>query len=526
MMNKESIYKYLSLEKLLVFIVFLISCIFYNNSPSQYVADDSLFYIVIAQHIIDSGVSTFNNYISTNGYHPLWMLFNMIGVKTSSLLSVDSLFIVGIIYQIFMLGSIYIIFKIGNEIKTFSASITSIILIFLFISNGILQNMESALALFFVLLSLYIMLIKKNQSKIDLFTLGIILGLTLLSRLDLIFYGLSLVFIILYKNKKVFISSPITLFCFVSGGLIIVLPYFIFNEFNFGSITPISGALKSSFPNIEFSYRNIFPYGIVSAFFALISLLIGIQSDSYKTRFIFFLLSISTIVHIIYLAAFQSAMTWYFITGFLNFSLVIGYFFQHIQYKFIKYFIFLFIIFLTILTSYMKSISDFTISTHLLLRKHLNYSNESQMKKFSVLLMEKLPREASIFTWDVPGILAYYGGFRVFSADGLITNKAYQKELLKEGARAVFEKYKISYLLVPLTKGRAGYYDGMKFEPVNENKYLITIYTRLYHKRVGQLLLSNDDIVIRMRSPYAGTDKSSPLIGIFKITNKNNIWIK
>ena len=151
MMLGDSTYKKRHLDKIITVLVFFISTAFYFSAPSQYISDDSLFYLVIAQNIIESDFSSFNGYIKTNGYHHLWMIFNIIGVKIGSLLNIKYLITIGFIYQSFIAGSIYLIFKIDDILKTYSALIVSLIIIFLFISNGSLHNMESSIALFFVL---------------------------------------------------------------------------------------------------------------------------------------------------------------------------------------------------------------------------------------------------------------------------------------------------------------------------------------------------------------------------------------
>ena len=509
--------KYFTLDKIVIIVVLIISSIFYHISPSQYISDDSIFYLVIAKHIVEDGFSTFNGYIETNGYHPLWMIFNIISIKLSSFSNIEPLNIIGFIYQIFFTMSIYFLFKIEDILKTFSAFSASLILIFLFIANGALHNLESSLALFFVIYTLYYILIQEIPFKKTFFLIGILLGLTVLSRLDLIFFGLIVVIYILIKYKTKFISFPLNLLYFMAGGLLVVVPYFIYNQISFGGLTPISGALKSTFPHIKFTLSNIFPYGIVSVFFALIAFIIAVLTKLQNTKVIFYILSLSTMFHVLYLFMFQHSMTWYYITGFLTISLVVGYIILKLNSKLLLYLFGLFMITIIVVTSYIKGISDYTLSVHILQGKQLNYSKESQMKIFSKKIKEKLPLNASIFTWDSPGILAYYGGFRVFSADGLITNKIYQKELVEEGAIKVFKKYDINYILVPLSKKVVKYYDGIKFEPLKKDNYLITIYSRLYHKEVAKLKLFKKDILFTVNSPYAGNNNKSPKVAIFKI---------
>ena len=81
-------------DKILVVSVFLITVILYHISPSQYISDDSIFYLVIAEYIVESDFSSFNGYISTNGYHPLWMLFNVLSIKIGTFLNIEPLNII------------------------------------------------------------------------------------------------------------------------------------------------------------------------------------------------------------------------------------------------------------------------------------------------------------------------------------------------------------------------------------------------------------------------------------------------
>ena len=502
----------------IVIFTFLGSIGLYYSNPDQFVSDDSLFYVVIAQNILDAGLSTFNGYIETNGYHPLWQLLNVFGVAISRFLSMDPLIGVGFIYHLFMAGSIYLVYKIEKIVHFFSFSIVSMIFIFLFIANGTLQNMESAVALFFVLYTLYFSIKTDNPNAKNFFIFGLILGLAFLARLDLVFFGIIVVFYIILKYWKKFISEPKLFIYFIVGGLIIVIPYFIYNEITFGSIAPVSGALKSSFPTIEFSLKNIFPYGLISIIFSVLALFIWLKTSSKKVKFILFTLASATIIHSIYLAMFQFPMSWYFITGYVTIALVIGYMVQKINTPTVTY-VFLAISIVSIfVTAYMKTISNYTLSQHLLANAQLIYSKESRKKLFGGDLKKDLPPNATVFTWDLPGALAYYGKLKVFSADGLITNKVYQEELADIGAEKVFDKYGIQYITVQLTEGKWLWYDGMLFEPLKDGKYRFTFYSRLLHKKSGTLVLGKNDIVSRVPA----THNLSSIIVTFKIPDNAN----
>src|SRR5580693_2733640 len=56
-----------------VYLVFSLTCaILVALRPLNFLSDDSLFYLIIADHISHGDGSTFNALFPTNGYHPLW----------------------------------------------------------------------------------------------------------------------------------------------------------------------------------------------------------------------------------------------------------------------------------------------------------------------------------------------------------------------------------------------------------------------------------------------------------------------
>jgi hypothetical protein len=47
-------------------------------SPSDFIQDDSYFYLQVASNIVKGNGSTFNEITLTNGYHPLWLLASLL----------------------------------------------------------------------------------------------------------------------------------------------------------------------------------------------------------------------------------------------------------------------------------------------------------------------------------------------------------------------------------------------------------------------------------------------------------------
>ena len=290
----------------------------------------------------------------------------------------------------------------------------------------------------------------------------------------------------------------------------------------FGAIPPVSGALKSSFPHINFSWENVFPYGMVVFLFSVLALIIAIFNTSSKTRFIFITLAIATIIHTVYLGLFQFPMSWYYITGYVTMAFILGMAVKKFNFSIVTYAILIALLCVTLWTAYMKTVSNYKFSLlSSLLSGHANliYSKESRKKLFGEAYLKALPKNATVYTYDLPGALAYYGKLRIFSADGLITNKVYQEELVDLGAKKVFDKYNIEYITVQLTEGKWLWYDGMLFEPLDDGKYRFTFYSRLLHTKSGTLTLDEKDIVFKVPA----THNLSSTVGTFKIPD-NAKW--
>ena len=509
---------------LILISVFLINAIFYYLNPAKFVPDDSLFYVVIAKYIVADATSSFNGLIETNGYHPLWMIFNVIAVFIADVLSIDPLYVVGFIYQLFVGLSLVYIYKISMIWKKFSAVGTSFVIIFLLMSNSVLQNMESSLALFFVVYTVYSFLTIDNNKK-SFFKFGMLLGFVLLSRLDLIFFSVFIAFVYIKKQFRSIKAEPTKLFLFIVGGLLIAVPYLLYNQMYFGSIMPISGALKSSYPLVTFSWHRLFPYGIIVLIASIIIMFISYYEKNRDVNVVLMTLAVSTVVHAFYLALFQFPMTWYFITGYFLLAMVVGYVVKKFESNITIYFVIIFsLVLFSIGTIYLRYSTDFTIRSHVFGSQKISEQYRAQFKLMSENIAKAIPPGSTVLTWDLPGVLAYFGKLNVFSADGLITNRKYQDDLVRVGARKLFAKYNIEYIIVPI-RMNGTFYNGMNIKRIKikgQSGYLITIFSRLHHKRVGSFHVMEKDIIFS--TPILPDMNSAQIIGVFKIPTTDSAW--
>ena len=501
-MKKNQI-DYSRIMKPLVIFTFLLSILLYYSNPDQFISDNSLFYPVVAENIWTTGISTFNGYIETNGYQPLWMLASVLSVGISSLFSFDLLMTIGFFYHLFLLGSIILIYKMAKAWPFYNPHVVSVVLIFMFISNGVLHNMESAMALFFVLLTLDTVLKMESVNTKNFFIVGLLFGLTFLSRLDLIFFDVVLLTYLFFRQRENIAKKPWVIILLLLGVMVVLLPYLLHNITTFGHWLPISERLSQGLPSLSYAWANIYPYGAVSLVIAMIEWGIAWTARTREARAIILIMSISTILQIIYVAFFQHPQSWYFITGFINFAIIIGYLLKKFNIIWLTNISFILLVLVTIGTSYLKTISNFALSAHVLKLYQDKvgtapwiFDRDSEQKKLAKEFRKKLSKHATIFTWYYPGSLAYYGKFHVFSAagvsDGLIANHRYDNEIVKNGIWDTFKKYNVEYITVLLTQTKQKWYSSLEYIP-DDNETTIKIYAKQNPQVCGKIHFFTDE---------------------------------
>ena len=60
-------------------VLVVLSIVPFHLNPDNFLADDAYFYLQIAKNIAAGHGSTFHGVTETNGYHPLWMGFCVVG---------------------------------------------------------------------------------------------------------------------------------------------------------------------------------------------------------------------------------------------------------------------------------------------------------------------------------------------------------------------------------------------------------------------------------------------------------------
>ena len=521
--------KNFKLEKIYSFIIilfFLISYILYSFlEPPIYTLSsspgDAFYYFVYGREAADLKFFSWNGLYPSNGFHPLWLVFVALGFTISNDLAII-IYILSIFLFIFFVVSIWYFYKINQIYNDRLIQIISTFLFAILATKYFFWYMESALSIVLFLSYIYFIsykfILKKEKNILVSFTIGIISSLIALSRLDLVLlispiHGY-LIFIYLLKNKfKIALAlcmPPI----FIVGGYIFLI-YLIT-----GSPVPLSGVIKSNFPNINQNLdwsillSNQIKYGILPCVITLICAICSnlltkfIKKDlitfNLRTYLIIInLLLVGLLVHTLYHVFFSnigSVGRWYFIVH-LNVSILsIAIFLNYLKifcatkFKFnladFKKNILYLTIVITLPLIYYNSVS---------LRENVKYKNEIPygrmeyqkkepyaIMKFAEMLDEKnLNKSTKIFD-GTDGNFAFFSKIPTYHVKGMAAKPDYvfkKKKILKkffnkpkylDNALDKFEKEflleeNIEYVLLG-TASKIHY--SRKFKSNNEN-YLL-----------------------------------------------------
>jgi len=173
--------------------------------------DDASYYLKIAQNYSEGNGLTFDGINSTNGFQPLWQLLIIPIFFVFKASPETSLRLILFIQLILMICSALIFYRIlalyFDKIIILLSGVFFIVFVFFQSVNGL----ESTLMIFMISFVFYTVIRMKIFSVRDTkkeIIWGIMLGLLILSRLDMVFILLSIVLFNLYyilfisKNKK------------------------------------------------------------------------------------------------------------------------------------------------------------------------------------------------------------------------------------------------------------------------------------------------------------------------------------
>ena len=232
--------------------------------------EDAFYYLVPAMDLSQGGsLSLSGEENPTNGYHPLWMIINILVTH----LPVNTLLLPKIIVSLQWIISVtawYIMFcilQIKNNPRDYLLLLISYVSWFCTPLSSIwLNGMESPLSALVIVLILWRLKSDNFQAN---WKLGLLVGLLALCRVDYLILAFILTIISLVANLSEFnlkrgLRQFSTLklkktFEFVLSYSLVITPYFISNILIFKTILPISGEVKDFYANesSQSGLRNI-----------------------------------------------------------------------------------------------------------------------------------------------------------------------------------------------------------------------------------------------------------------------------
>ena len=223
------------------------------------VPDDTGYFYKIAQNVVAGKGLTFDGVNETNGFQPLWLYLLVPLAWAMREAPVDLYLRAALIYQLSLVAIAGILFFLAMSLysrRSVALASTALFYLFgIFFANG----METGALVLCLSALLYFSLRCRpffSECKFEpAFVFGLLLGLTMLARLDMVFLLIVIYIFLLWKiffnavpsNRTSLIRQSLaSVFAFS----LVTVPYFIYNKVHFGAIMPISGQLKNSFPYI------------------------------------------------------------------------------------------------------------------------------------------------------------------------------------------------------------------------------------------------------------------------------------
>ncbi len=243
----DNFLKYLPIAILAAYVLLSIASFWMSQEREliDYFDDDAYYYFKIARNIVDNGKLTFDGKNLTNGFHPLWLLvlipFYLVLRDPILVLRAIGIFSVLLAGFTGYLGLRHIF-----QYSLLSYTLAAVLVLSCIISFGS-TGMETTILIPLLVMALIMLEQTKpwrtSPENKEIVTLGMILSLVQLARLDAVLLNIVILLFVVYFNYTLgrqIRAISLGLFPFVTGAL-----YLASNYAMFGHIIPTSGIAKS-----------------------------------------------------------------------------------------------------------------------------------------------------------------------------------------------------------------------------------------------------------------------------------------
>ncbi|MDD4735268.1 MAG: hypothetical protein PHP44_04085 [Kiritimatiellae bacterium] len=491
--------------------------------PLNYPADDAYFYLQVASQAYEGYGSTFNQITPTNGYHPLWMLcctglfYLMRGDKILALHAAIGL------QQAMGLATVLIFLHLGKRLSIRRAFLALPVL-FLFYSTRLYAS-EAYVNGFFLLLMLWAgvavaerVLAGERVPLLRVLGVGVLGGLAMLARLDNVFvtgcFMLCTAGLLCGGCPFQLFSRGVAARIVLLGGgcLVVFVPYLLFNRAVFGHWMPVSGAIKSTLPNLVFNPDGLSGIGKVCALTGVGGLAGALFLRMAPIRrYLLTVLSGGVVLHaaqIVFTTSHHTQWPWYYVAGVINLcfcGVMLADWIADIRgfrsILSVRFLLPLTLMLVTVVNGYAAlryRSSAPTIRESFELERLEEGIDLRWQQRVAVWLSETLPPESGVAVYDWPGMFAYTSDLRILPIDGLINDYRYNDEVLAEGIDAFLKHRRVTYWLGPcdpLEFERQAWYSVREIPGGVE----IEVMAPLYRKSAGAFQVRDADRVARLR---------------------------
>ena len=422
------------------------------------VPDDASYYFNIARNLSSGRGLTFDYVTTTNGFHPLWLAI-LAAVNFFVQAEPERLIRIYLLLQLAISASSgWMLYAIVAHRYSRATGLFVCLAFILWIVPATVNGMESAVLLFAVVgfFSAYL----KNPpdariNKAAAFRTGIWLGLVVLARLDSIFLAFVVFSDELYHLGRKPRGPQLTrLLLIAQAFLLLLVPYLGYNGHAFGHFVPVSGWVKSSFP--ELGWQPGFLNDPVLATLVLVSIgyLLWLAAASRKTgtavppyRRCLAFLSATILLQTAYMALFLKAggiWQWYFTLFYLLIPMLIaepvhcllGAMSQRINYGLLG----MLVIAIGLLPNTVRA-----TRVHALLSPGKDVDWQVASYDAAVWARQNT-NETAKFAMSDAGHFAFFSQRSVINLDGLVNDFAYQEVLAERRLNAYLRSRGIDYV--------------------------------------------------------------------------------
>lgn len=424
----------------IICLLFVISLFSWFFAIDKVLADDSYFYLVVARNIVQHGSHTFSGFINTNGFHPFWGY--LLTGYSAAVNAVNPEFLQSVYYalplQIFLLAvTVTFFWKFAKIINLHPLLLVVIPLFYITQFYNLYSELPLVMTMTAITCWYYAKIqAEKRRNTSTMIRFGVLCAGLMLSRLDLFFLVAPFLALDFYYHRD--------RYTFVAGlaASVCMMPYLIINKIIFGGFVPVSGTMKSTFPNIGFregidrhwADRTIFGCNF---FFGIFPTLVGgcvlLRLKQPRVRFYLAAFWTAAVLALAYLALFTATGSftyrpWYYGSQIALISIAFAAVLPVIFPRRLKL-VFLFLtgafVSLAIIFAYLPDRPALVVS------------------KCYTKALQDCPPDSTILVSDFPGVLAFtYPDKHIITADMLMANmKLYNRMMQSDNTLEFLIQY-------------------------------------------------------------------------------------